>query len=582
MHDPTARTGLDAETVAVRGVDPSASSDRRPGGPSQAGPPGRYPGPGFTDRERPGAGRPGPVPAGPVPPGGVPPGSDGSSGGPRSPKRRWLIVAAIVVVVLLAGGAIGAYVATLSTPSYEPLASSGPDPFTAPVGVDDAAVVPAADVTGTQAGDRPNLYAADPARPSCDASALITALDADPARATAWAGVLGTRPDRIPALVGSLTPVALRSPTAVIDHSFTDGAATATPAVLAVGTAVFIDPHGTPVVRCVSGNPLTVPGPDDVPSDATVIRRSGTPIATQTFLDPATGRSVTTPGKADPPVSGQYDYDGTVLLSDGRILNPDGSVRPLAAPVPMPPGSHVNPDGSVTEPDGTIVSPDGTVRRPIVVPPGTITTPLGIQVPVPGFTINPDGTTTPPTPGARVVWNYDGTATVISATGGHVDVWGKNGNFASRYDLKPGERADADGSITRADGTIADPDGSTGRAPVTLPGGRTLTPNGGHDPTQPAAAGTDPDASPVAGGGSTGQPCTGAAGAHSRSRQTCTDSTRPGSTTDGTGTGGSTTGGSGTTGSGSGGSGDSTSSGSSGTSSGGSTSGGSSSGSHGG
>jgi hypothetical protein len=488
-------------------------------------------------------------------------------------------VAAVVLVVLVGGG-IAAY-ATLSSPSttYEPLSYSGPDAFTRPVGADDPAVDADAAVTGTQAGDRPNLYAADPARPSCDATALINALRADPTRSTAWAAVLGTRPEHIPALVQSLTSVVLRSPTAVIDHSFADGAATATPAVLAPGTAVFIDPHGVPLVKCMSGDPLTVPDPDDAPSDAAVIQRTTAPIATHTFLNPTTGGSVTTPGKPDAPVTGQYNYDGTVLLSDGRILNPDGSVRPVAAPIPIPPGSHVNPDGSVTQPDGTIISPDGTPRRPIVVPPSTITTPLGIQVPIPGFTINPDGTTTPPTAGARVIWNYDGTATVISTNRGHIDVWGKNGNFASRYDLKQGERANPDGSITRADGTIANPDGSTKRTPVPLPGGRTLPPNGGSDPTQSGGAGTDPTTSPTAGSGSTGQPCTGA---NSSSSQACTNSHHQNPTTDATGTGGSTTSGSGTTGSGTGESDGSSSGGSSSTgSSGASTSGGGSGGSSG-
>ncbi len=61
------------------------------------------------------------------------------------------------------------------------------------------------------------MYAADPAAPACDGAALLRQLQADPARAAAWAEVQRISPDQLPAYTRSLSPVVLRSPTAVVD-----------------------------------------------------------------------------------------------------------------------------------------------------------------------------------------------------------------------------------------------------------------------------------------------------------------------------------------------------------------------------
>ena len=107
--------------------------------------------------------------------------------------------------------------------------------------------------------------------------------------------------DQIPTIVNSLTPVQLRAATAVVDHGFADGQVVDTPAVLAPGTAVFIDARGVPTVKCVSGDPLTAPLPGTVPSTATVINPTAQPIKVNVFVNPATGQSTSSPGKPDRP-----------------------------------------------------------------------------------------------------------------------------------------------------------------------------------------------------------------------------------------------------------------------------------------
>ncbi len=47
--------------------------------------------------------------------------------------------------------------------------------------------------------------------------------------------------------------------TRVTNHGYRDGAATSYQAVLQAGTAVLVDNHGVPRVRCACGNPLTPP-----------------------------------------------------------------------------------------------------------------------------------------------------------------------------------------------------------------------------------------------------------------------------------------------------------------------------------
>ena len=194
---------------------------------------------------------------------------------------------------------------------YQTVSYAGADPFTAPVGTDVPGMAPV-DAGGEQPGDTPQMYAADPAAPACDATALLSALQTDPARGTAWAQVQRIAPDQVPVYVQGLTPVVLRTPTAVVDHGYRDGTFVPTPAVLAAGTAVLVNSYGQPTVKCFSGNPLT-PGQSSDPTVTTVVPAAA-PIATHTFRHTTTGGPVSRPGKPDTTGSGPTpiptDIDG--------------------------------------------------------------------------------------------------------------------------------------------------------------------------------------------------------------------------------------------------------------------------------
>ena len=182
----------------------------------------------------------------------------------------------------------------------------------------------------------------------------------------------------------------------------------------------------------------------------------------------------------------------------------------------------------------------------------------------------------PLTPQPKVIFNYDGTATVIS--GDNVVVWGQDGNFKSKYTAVAPDTVNPDGSITKGDGTIVNPDGSTKRTPVQLPGHKTLDPNGGEDKgrgkdgttttggqTQPGTEKTGPTCGavladgtkvcPPAGSadastsGTTGTSTSGTATAGGDATTGTGSTSGSGSTTGGSSTGGSSTGGSASTGS---------------------------------
>ncbi|NMO93709.1 DUF6777 domain-containing protein [Actinomycetospora sp. TBRC 11914] len=406
----------------------------------------------------------------------------------RRPRRPVVgkIVAGAVAVALVAGGA-GAWVAFSGAGEAAAVQSTsfaGSDPTTVPFGTDAPQVATVA-ATGPQAGDTPAMYAAT-TPPSCDTTAYMAALQADPAKLAAFGGVFGLGPADVPAFVRSLSPVVLRAATSVTDHPFTDGAFVERPAVLAPGTAVLVNSYGEPTVKCYNGNPLTAGA--TVPNAVTV-----TPTAMTTFhfttiagsgtVDVPTPRDPKPHPGPNPAPNARYNYDGSVLLSDGRIVKADGTVVMPKAPIPA--GAVKNPDGSFSL-GGKVFNPDGTERTAIVIPPQTIQLPVGGTTTVPGFTIRLDGEAvdasgTPLAPQPTIIRNYDGTATVIS--GGEVVVWGTDGNFRSKFRVEPPNKVNPDGSITTPDGGILNPDGSTKRTPVTLPGGgTTVQPNGGEAP----------------------------------------------------------------------------------------------------
>lgn len=81
----------------------------------------------------------------------------------------------------------------------------------------------------------------------------------DKDKAQAFAEASNIDVGKIPEFLRGLTPVVLRADTRVTNHAFRDGAADGFQSVLQAGTAVLVDEHGMPRVRCGCGNPLASP-----------------------------------------------------------------------------------------------------------------------------------------------------------------------------------------------------------------------------------------------------------------------------------------------------------------------------------
>lgn len=157
-------------------------------------------------------------------------------------------------------------------------AATGPDPFTASTARTDGGSAPPASLPPRTAsavpevsGSTPGLYGGTRSVSSCDVEQQVRYLSAQPAKNAAFADVIGISPGDVPGYLRSLTPLQLRVDTRVTNHGFRDGAATTYQAVLQAGTAVMVDGHGVPRVRCACGNPLSVPVAQKAP------RTTGTP-----------------------------------------------------------------------------------------------------------------------------------------------------------------------------------------------------------------------------------------------------------------------------------------------------------------
>ncbi|MCI2418367.1 hypothetical protein MOQ72_13090 [Saccharopolyspora sp. K220] len=221
----------------------------------------------------------------------------------------------------LALGLVGGIACSQQSQSHEvqleAVSTAGANPFSAPVGQDRTGVTPPAGSAGEYSGDTSGLFADNGDTPACDAQSLVSNLQADDAKAQAWAEVEGIKAADIPAFVKSLTPVVLRSDTSVTSHGYDAGKFVPYPAVLQAGTAVFIDGHGQPTVKCFNGNPLTKSDANQQggyagagwagfqPGSVTMIQPSSHVINEHSLVDVDTGGPVNrpggpNPGKADP------------------------------------------------------------------------------------------------------------------------------------------------------------------------------------------------------------------------------------------------------------------------------------------
>jgi hypothetical protein len=210
--------------------------------------------------------------------------------------------------------------------------SSARNPFSPPVGDDEADVTPVSTPgVSTQPGGQSGLYGGTMNQASCDKQRLVTYLQQNPDKAAAWATTIGIEVTQIAAYVDSLTSVLLRSDTRVTNHGFANGRATAFQAVLQAGTAVLVDDKGVPVVKCYCGNPLTPPiayprvytGPRwDYydPDSLTVVVQNTTIVDVLTLVDPRTGETFTRPAGSN----GGQDAPGGTGTSSTSTTRPQG------------------------------------------------------------------------------------------------------------------------------------------------------------------------------------------------------------------------------------------------------------------
>jgi hypothetical protein len=175
----------------------------------------------------------------------------------------------LLAVLVFAGGFVTGGVMLLDSDAAtdvrrEPAPEPGDNPFAPPPGAAEAGRPPVPPPEGILRGDSPGLYAGT-RNTTCDTEHLAAFLEAHPDRAAAWAAVQGIQPTEIRPFLAALTPVTLRTDTAVTNHGFADGRATPFQSILQAGAAVVVDERGVPRVRCHCGNPLAPPAPRTAP-----------------------------------------------------------------------------------------------------------------------------------------------------------------------------------------------------------------------------------------------------------------------------------------------------------------------------
>ncbi|WP_407078082.1 DUF6777 domain-containing protein [Streptomyces sp. NPDC126499] len=207
--------------------------------------------------------------------------SDGPAGGggpwwrsvPKVASLTAIIVAAVALVVVLTqrGGDGGGNQAGTGGGEVflQNASATGPDPFTRSTArAEGASASPpplpsrsGADANATRgvSGATPGLYGGTHRIASCDVEQQIRFLSDEPAKNAAFASALGIKATEVPGYLRSLTPLQLRVDTRVTNHGFRGGSPVPYQAVLQAGTAVMVDDHGVPRVRCACGNPLTPP-----------------------------------------------------------------------------------------------------------------------------------------------------------------------------------------------------------------------------------------------------------------------------------------------------------------------------------
>ncbi|MEO6987547.1 MAG: DUF6777 domain-containing protein [Aquihabitans sp.] len=201
-------------------------------------------------------------------------------------------------------------------------------------------------------GDTPGLYGGTGEKATCDLDRMADYLgdEANASKAEAFAGPLGIEADEIPETLEGYTSVVLTTDTFVTNHGFRDGKANPFGAVLEAGTAVAVDDHGVPRVKCGCGNPLDA-APSGIvidentptsgepwagwnPGEVVIMTPSGEAVGAFVVIDVDTGENTTIPvgGNLEAP-----DPDDCVVDADGHGPDcPPAQTTPTTPPSSEP------------------------------------------------------------------------------------------------------------------------------------------------------------------------------------------------------------------------------------------------------
>ncbi|HEV7468132.1 MAG TPA: DUF6777 domain-containing protein, partial [Candidatus Dormibacteraeota bacterium] len=263
-------------------------------------------------------------------------------------------------------------------------------------------------------GSVPQLYGGRMGAGRCDTRLLVRVLDGDGDRGRAWAVAEGIDAGALHDFVDQLVPADLLDDVRVTDWHHLDGHGVAVQVVLQRGTTVLVDHFGVPRVRCLSGDPLTLP--DRVRRTARFVGeaweefRPGTLIVivpaprmlpTLVLLETGSGQPF-----GRPVGGGRSDIDTQTLVATQAELGVVVSVAPRQSPDAVqelritpsggPPGSTVlafgagwpagdrvriepcvggRPETCALRPDAAVfvvVDPDGTFKAVALTVPGDV------------------------------------------------------------------------------------------------------------------------------------------------------------------------------------------------------------------
>ncbi|MFI8828660.1 DUF6777 domain-containing protein [Streptomyces sp. NPDC053431] len=273
---------------------------------------------------------------------------------PKVASLTAVLVAAVALVVVLTqrdgGGGSNQAGSGGGEVFLQNASATGPYPFTRSTARTDttsasppplpSGTVADANATRSVQGSAPGLYGGTQKIASCDVEAQVRFLAEEPAKNAAFASVIGIKPAEVPGYIRSLTPVQLRVDTRVSNHGFRGGSPVEFQSVLQAGTAVLVDDHGVPRVRCACGNPLTPPVAQKAPkqvgspwpgfrtSNVVVVKPSVTVINVFVLYDPHDDRWIARKSGD----TGRHDKHTTPPPQPSKSPSTSASTSPSTSP----------------------------------------------------------------------------------------------------------------------------------------------------------------------------------------------------------------------------------------------------------